>query len=265
MLDKTTNMDISRLLKQAERDFDTERWSNALRSYDRILAIDPESQVALIGRVRTLLCLGRTPEASSALSRFDPVSNAALGVQYHLAAGVMALRDGKTEIAEVHYRDALLQDPDSLDALAALAWALQIGKKEAESDRVLTEAILRFPRSSELLTAKAMILAQRGRSRPALTEAVRALRISYSSYRLALILRLLKGALGPAGFILFVACGGAMFFPRSPVTITLTTVWCGSIVLLVCSQLWLEGRRFLAAVGSFLALGGWLLANLVSH
>lgn len=265
MLDNKASTDAAVLLNQARKHFDAERWSNALSSYDRVLAIDPESQAALIGRVRTLLCLGRTPEASSTLSGFDPPSNAALGVEYHLAAGVLAIRESKTEQAEAHYRGALLQDPDSLDALAALVWALQRGKKEAESDQVCSEAILRFPKSAELHTVRAMTLAQRGRSRLALAEAFRALKLQYSSYRLALTLRLFKAALGPIGFMLFIACGGALFFPRSVLTLTLTTLWCGSLLLLVMTQLWLEGRRFAAAVGSFATLGVWLLANLVSH
>lgn len=149
------------------------RWSEALASYDRALALAPDQPVVLANRGNVLRQLGR---ADDALASYDR----ALAVSPDLVAalssrGLVRQEAGRLEEALADCERALALSPDDPDVLANSAVALRRLRRYDAALARLDRALVLRPDYPEALNSRGVVLDQLRRPEEALASFDRAL------------------------------------------------------------------------------------------
>jgi arylsulfatase A-like enzyme/Flp pilus assembly protein TadD len=142
------------------------RTADAITAFDRLLAIDPTSAMALLNKGRACVQAGRKAEAREALLaalKLDP----SLGLA-HVSLGMLASQGGQVEEALAEWREALEVDPHAYEALFNLGITL-LGQGRRDEARAYVERYLREAPPTEARNAarlRALFGGAAGRASP---------------------------------------------------------------------------------------------------
>ena len=139
------------------------RYEDALASFDRAIALDPDGDAAIAGRTRSLKALGRTREALESANRAIAVRKDSPA--HHSDRGLVLKALGQTGEARSAFEQALALDPDCLPALTNFA-GLLIENEDLEAALPVLRRALSLRETDELKepVPRLLVVASRPRS-----------------------------------------------------------------------------------------------------
>ena len=132
----------------------------AIASFERALTMAPEMMEAHMNHGVALKELGRYAEAQVSFRRALAIADFP---EVHHNLGSTFLAALQADSAAVHFRAALNRDPDKRIAYEGLAKSLRFeGRHRQQALEVLTAALMRWPRDTDLLLLKGDVQAEMG-------------------------------------------------------------------------------------------------------
>ncbi len=138
-----------------------DRRDEAIASYERVLALEPDHRPALAELANLLFEQGEYGLAASSLQ--DLLKSAPEQTNHWLFRATSLLETGKSTEATLIYNAVLEVDPDNLPANLALGDLLLAMGDTARADRQYSQAVQKHPDSPDALLKKGLLLNRQGR------------------------------------------------------------------------------------------------------
>ncbi|HFC97037.1 MAG TPA: tetratricopeptide repeat protein [Thermosulfurimonas dismutans] len=140
--------------------------SGALSSLERLLKVHPRSYTLWLLKARVLARAGKPQEAREAYLRAAELSSYRLEIV--MEAGSFLRRMGDLPRAETLYREFLRRNPQDIHAYQALIQILVTEEKWEEAEKLLREALQKYPENTGFRFFLGVILERQGRKQEAL-------------------------------------------------------------------------------------------------
>ena len=249
------------------------RYGEALAQFERGLTVDPKNPKLIADRAEVFSWKGDLVEATKAYEAL--VKREPKKAEYALKLAQVYAWHGRTRQARESYENVLRLDPGNIDAYIGLARVYLDNRQYAEADKVLREALARFPSDARLTRELSALAAKKSPDFKDVVELIEPLffvtillvlarhiwRYRRVLRRRHITTRILLPALPALALLItvvyvFVLLGGAYYQEVSAATQLLELVALGALLVLTLTLVWLlrferpQRHKIVLAIGA---------------